>query len=153
MPFVIKIFGFIFIVGATTLFGITLTQRLKLRLSTLNWFVGATEEIAEKIRYSSAELPHIVRSIYEYDTYLIVDEPFRVTLKNTGLDSDDKRVIEEFFSTLGMGDSESQVKRCEVYKRQLLRRLEHADKEFTEKSRLYTRLGFLGGIGIVIMLI
>ena len=153
MPFVIKILGFIFIVGATTLFGITLTQRLKLRLATLNWFVGATEEIAEKIRYSSAELPHIVRSIYGYDTYLIVDEPFRVTLKNTGLDSDDKRVIEEFFSTLGMGDSESQVKRCEVYKRQLLRRLEHADKEFHEKSRLYTRLGFLGGIGIVIVLI
>ena len=153
MPFVIKIFGFIFIVGATTLFGVTLTQALKQRLNALNWFLGATEEIAEKIRYSSAELPHIVRSVYGYDTYLSVDEPFRVTIKNAGLNKDDIKVLEEFFSTLGMGDGESQVKRCEVYKRQLLRRCEQADKEFSEKSRLYTRLGFLGGIGIVIMLI
>ena len=153
MPFVIKLSGFIFIVCATTLFGVALTRRLKLRLATLNWFVGAIDEIAEKIRYSSAELPYIVRSIYGYNNYFSVDEPFKVFLKNTGLDSDDTKVIEEFFSTLGMGDGESQVKRCEGYKRQLLRRLEHADKEFTEKSRLYTRLGFLGGIGIVVMLI
>ena len=153
MPFLIKMVGFCFIVGATTLFGISLSKELKNRLQSLSWFLNLTDEIAEKIRYSSAELPQIVRSIYNYDTYLSVDEPFRVYLKNTGLDNDDKRMIEEFFAGLGLGDTESQIKRCGIYKRQLLRRYENADRQYTEKSKLYKKLGFFGGLTIVIILI
>lgn len=153
MPFLIKVIGFCFIVCATTLFGISLSKDLKGRMQSLNWFVNLTDEVAEKIRYSSAELPQIVRSIYNYDTYLSVDEPFRVYLKNTGLDNDDKRMIEEFFAGLGLGDTESQIKRCGIYKRQLLRRYENADRQYTEKSKLYKKLGFFGGLTIVIILI
>ncbi|MBQ7106324.1 MAG: stage III sporulation protein AB [Clostridia bacterium] len=153
MPFLIKVIGFCFIVSATTLFGISLSKDLKGRMQSLNWFVNLTDEVAEKIRYSSAELPQIVRSIYNYDTYLSVDEPFRVCLKNTGLDNDDKRMIEEFFAGLGLGDTESQIKRCGIYKRQLLRRYENADRQYTEKSKLYKKLGFFGGLTIVIILI
>ncbi len=153
MPFLIKVIGFCFIVCATTLFGISLSKDLKGRMQSLNWFVNLTDEVAEKIRYSSAELPQIVRSIYNYDTYLSVDEPFRVYLKNTGLDKDDKRMIEEFFAGLGLGDTESQIKRCGIYKRQLLRRYENADRQYTEKSKLYKKLGFFGGLTIVIILI
>ena len=153
MPFLIKVIGFCFIVCATTLFGISLSKDLKGRMQSLNWFVNLTDEVAEKIRYSSAELPQIVRSIYNYDTYLSVDEPFRVYLKNTGLDNDDNRMIEEFFAGLGLGDTESQIKRCGIYKRQLLRRYENADRQYTEKSKLYKKLGFFGGLTIVIILI
>lgn len=153
MPFLIKVIGFCFIVCATTLFGISLSKDLKGRMQSLNWFVNLTDEVAEKIRYSSAELPQIVRSIYNYDTYLSVDEPFRVYLKNTGLDNDDKRMIEEFFAGLGLGDTESQIKRCGIYKRQLLRRYENADRQYIEKSKLYKKLGFFGGLTIVIILI
>ena len=153
MPFLIKVIGFCFIVCATTLFGVSLSKDLKGRMQSLNWFVNLTDEVAEKIRYSSAELPQIVRSIYNYDTYLSVDEPFRVYLKNTGLDNDDKRMIEEFFAGLGLGDTESQIKRCGIYKRQLLRRYENADRQYTEKSKLYKKLGFFGGLTIVIILI
>lgn len=153
MPFLIKVIGFCFIVCATTLFGISLSKDLKGRMQSLNWFVNLTDEVAEKIRYSSAELPQIVRSIYNYDTYLSVDEPFRVYLKNTGLDNDDKRMIEEFFAGLGLGDTESQIKRCGIYKRQLLRRYENADRQYTEKSKLYKKLGFFGGLTVVIILI
>lgn len=153
MPFLIEVIGFCFIVCATTLFGISLSKDLKGRMQSLNWFVNLTDEVAEKIRYSSAELPQIVRSIYNYDTYLSVDEPFRVYLKNTGLDNDDKRMIEEFFAGLGLGDTESQIKRCGIYKRQLLRRYENADRQYTEKSKLYKKLGFFGGLTIVIILI
>ncbi len=153
MPFLIKIIGFVFIVCSTTLFGIGLSKGLKRRTQTLNWFVGAIDEIAEKIRYSSAELPQIISSIYKYDTYLSVDEPFFVRLKSTGLDKQDQTTVEEFFEGLGLGDGESQVKRCATYKRQLLRRLEDADRQYNEKSRLYTKLGFFSGLGIVIILI
>ena len=153
MPFLIKMVGFCFIVGATTLFGISLSKDLKNRLQSLSWFLNLTDEIAEKIRYSSAELPQIIRGSYHYDTYLSVDEPFSIRLKNTGLDTEDKRTVEEFFAGLGLGDSESQIKRCGIYKRQLLRRFEDADKQYTEKSKLYKKLGFLGGLSIVIILI
>ena len=102
MPFLVKMVGFCFIMCATTMFGVTLSKELKERMQTLNWFVAATDEIAEKIRYSSAELPQIVRSIYNYDNFLTVAEPFCVNIKPAGLNEDDQKTINEFFKGLGL---------------------------------------------------
>lgn len=153
MPFLIKISGLIFIVTATTLFGIELSLRLRRRAGAINWYIKAVSEIGEKIRYTSAELGVIIGSIYGQEKYLRVDEPFSVSLREVGLDDADKQILTEFFSGLGSGDTEEEIKRCSLYKRTLEKQLSSAEKAADEKSRLYKMLGFFGGIAIAIILI
>ncbi len=153
MPLLMKIIGIAFIVFSTTAVGVNLSVGLKNRVKTLRWFIGATDEIGEKIRYTSAELGYIVGSIYGVEKYLEIKAPFSVTLKKNEMDEQDKKIINEFFSQLGMGDSESQIKRCQNYKRQLMRQSEDADKQLREKSKLYKMLGFFGGLTIAIVLL
>ncbi len=153
MPFLIKISGLVFIVSATTLFGIELSLRLRRRVGAINWYIKAVSEIGEKIRYTSAELAPIIGSIYDHQKYLIVDEPFSVSLRETGLDDADKQIVNEFFSGLGSGDTEEEIKRCSLYKRTLEKQLTFAEKAAAEKSRVYKMLGFFGGLGIAIILI
>ncbi len=153
MSVLTKLMGAVFLVCATTAVGINMSRELSYRVKSLEWFIGAIDEIGEKIRYTSAELAQIVGSIYSVDTYLTVNNPFSVTVKKCGICEQDEKIICEFFSQLGMGDGESQIKRCMNYKRRLMRQKEDADKQQQEKSRLYKMLGLFSGLGIAIVLV
>lgn len=153
MQYIVKFLGLVLITAATTSIGIGLSNQLKNRVTALDWYVTSIQLMSEKIRYSSAELVKVVSGLPMSDKYFFVRNPFQIALRGSGLEEADEKVIYEFFGQLGMGDTEQQVKICDLYKSELSVRLNSAKQEFAEKAKMLKSLGFFGGLGIAIILI
>ena len=147
---VLKSIGAVLIILTGTFCGLKLSRKLTLRKNKLKGFYLYFQEISDRIKTGEELI-----SIYESKTAknLIKREGFKVSLWEEGLNMEDKKLLTEFFSFLGMGDTNSQVSRCQIYREFVNKRLEEAEKEVREKSKLYTSLGVSFGLFIVILLI
>lgn len=145
-----KSLGVALIILTGTFCGLKLSGKLTARENKLKGFYLFIREISDRIK-TGEELT----SIYESKRAegLITTEGFKVVLCEDALNSQDKKLLTEFFSFLGMGDTNSQISRCEIYSELLIKRLEEAEKEAKEKAKLYTSLGIFSGLFIVILLI
>lgn len=153
MQYIIKFLGLALITAATTCLGFGYTANLKERISTLYWYKRAINILSEKIRFSSAELTKILCEIPLCNKYFSLTAPFSVILNDSGLNEGDKKLIYEFFEQIGMGDTEQQMKICALYESELNFRLNDAEKEYNDKSKIIKSLGFFAGLGIAIILI
>ncbi len=153
MLFLIKFLGLCLIITATTVVGINKSRELSVRVSVLEWYVKATGLIADRIRYSGDELTKVLLSLPEYQKYFSISSPFKVELKNNGLNTDDENAVQSFFGSIGLGDTEKQLNICSLYSKELSYRLDDARKDLTEKSKVFKSLGFFIGLGISIILI
>lgn len=153
MDFLIKCFGIVFIIASTSLLGVYSGFKLKSRADALSWYVSAVCEIRDKVRATSAEIPKIVDGLYGGDKFFTVSTPFKVRLKKGALTERDEKLLNEFFGGFGMGDTASQISRCDMYINLLQKEYEQAAKEYAEKSRLYKQLGFFAGLGIAVMVV
>ena len=153
MDFLIKGLGSVFIVASTTLLGVYSSVELKNRREALSWYVGAVSEIREKVRATSAELCKILTGLYGSEKYFTVEAPFKVRIKKGALKERDEKIINEFFGGFGMGDTDSQIARCDMYLALLQKNYEEAAREFGEKSKLYKQLGFFAGLSVAVMVV
>ena len=149
---IVKTIGFILIVITGISAGLNSSGKLKKRTRALEWYFLAINSIADKIGGTGAELYDIINTICGSADYLVLKKPFEVVLKNTYLNSADRQAAEEFFAELGMGDSESQIKRCKIYANIFEQRLKAAKKEYEEKSKLYKMLGLFSGLSVAIVI-
>lgn len=117
------------------------------RLKKLCVFI---EEISDRIR-TGEELYSIVLSSGKSAGVYI--EQLGIKVERDCLLKEDISVLEEFFSSLGMGDTQSQIKRCETYLFLLRKKEEEADQMSKQKCSLYAKLGFFAGLGAAIILI
>ncbi len=147
-----KVVGLCFTVAAGFLAGLYFSAKLKSRLDALNWYIKLSEKLADKIRYSGAETPKIVSSVSGCEKFYTVDFPFTVTLKSNGLQAADEILVNDFFTELGSGDTETEIKRCTLLKKELLSKRGTAEKEYKEKGKVYKSLGFLSGLALAIIL-
>ena len=150
---VVKLIGAAFITIAATLLGFNLSNKLKMRCETLNWYLQSVRIISDRIRYSSSELEKIVQELPAHKGYIEIHNPFSVTAQNEALKDDDMALINEFFSRLGMGDVTQQINICTMYAKEMEARYNDAQKEYKEKSKPIKSFGFLAGLGIAIILI
>lgn len=153
MLFLIKFLGLCLIITATTVVGINKSRELSVRVFTLEWYVKATGLIADRIRYSGDELTKVLLSLPEHQKYFSISSPFKVELKNNGLNTDDENAVQSFFGSIGLGDTEKQLNICSLYGKELSIRLDDARKDLSEKSKVFKSLGFFIGLGIAIILV
>ncbi len=132
------------------LVGLRLSKNLHLRRRKLNRFYIFIRELLSGIQTGEE-----IDSILESDTAknLIYKDGVNIKPNPTGLKNEDIKLLTEFFSFLGMGNTESQISRCEVYTELIKKRLQVAEQEVKEKARLYSSLGFFSGLLVVILLI
>ncbi len=150
---IIKIIGLAFIVLSGFLLGRKNSLQLKNRADALEWFYFSVLCIGQKISGTAAEIYDILNTILGKENYLTLKKPFCVQIKNGHLNKDDQKIIEEFFAELGMGNIESQIKRCETYADILKQRWASADNEYIKKSKLYKMLGLFSGLSIAVLLV
>lgn len=150
---IIKLIGVLFIVCSTTAVGINGSLKLRGRIDALQWYMIGITSVANGIRANTGEIAEIVKKLYLSEKYLTVKSPFAVELKKTDLTKNDERILSEFFSGLGMGDSESQIKRCKTYYDIISNCKRDAEKDYAEKGKLYKSLGFFAGLGIAVIII
>ncbi len=132
--------------GTGFYFGWRLKER-RSRLSALKLFIG---ELSDRIR-TGAQIEDIISSIGEAAG--ISYENLTPTFKTYALLDADKKLLSEFLSGIGLGDTESQVERCRVYAELFAGQETVAAEQVKEKSGLYGKLGIFSGLFIAVMLV
>lgn len=150
---IIKLFGAGLIAFAGLGLGVHSSLGLKRRANKLEWYAKAADAIGVKIESTAAEIYDIVRLLYGKDDYLVVKKPFSVEVDTADLTERESQTVNEFFSELGMGELEAQVKRCKTYAALLGELQRSAYSEYAEKARLYRILGLFAGVALAVIMV
>jgi stage III sporulation protein AB len=127
-------------------FGWKLKER-RSRLSAVCLFIG---ELSDRIR-TGADIEKIVFNIG--GSAGIFYENLSLCYESYALSEDDKKLLSEFLDGIGLGDTDSQIERCRVYKDIFASREREAEKQSKEKAGLYGKLGIFSGLFIAVMLV
>ena len=146
----LKTLGALLIISVCGVFGVRASAFLKHRKQKLEAFCFFIGEIEDKMRHG-VELESIYKT--KAAKRLLEVSGYRVTVLEDGLSAEDKKLLSDFFSKLGMGDLQSGIALCESYRQLFGKRAEIASKAAEEKSRLYSVIGLCSGVFIVILLI
>lgn len=150
---IIKISGLIILSLTGLLVGSKQVVKLKRRSDALQWFATNILFIGEHIRATANELYDIVNSLCGKENYLRLSRPFKIEITDDFLNSDDLGALNEFFENLGRLDTESEIKRCEMYAKIIQNRFKSAHKEYLEKNKLYKMLGLFSGLSVAIIMV
>lgn len=146
----IKLLGFVLIVSVGAGIGIRAAERLHSRYRRLTQWYDFIGEVSDKIRLGT-ELLNICST--ERAKCLFDIKDYRVTVKAICLKKEETDLIEQFFSGLGMGDTQSGVERCVAFREIILKWVLEAEQEMKSKSRLYSLLGVFCGIFVALIFI
>ena len=146
----LKGIGVISLLITGSLIGLRFSQNLEMRKIKLNKFYIFTNELWGGIKRGE-EIDSILQNSTAKN--LIYKDGVNIKPEPVGLKVDDIKILTEFFSVLGMGDTESQISRCQVFSELIQKQLNLAEQEVKEKSKLYSALGFFSGLFLVILLI
>ncbi|MBO7217937.1 MAG: hypothetical protein J6V50_04475 [Clostridia bacterium] len=146
----LKLFGSLLIVVVSAAFGLRASFSLKERKEKLSEFILLIDEIEDMIRQGAA-LEIIYKS--ERAKRLLNVSGYLASPKEEGLKTGDVKLLSEFFSKLGMGDSKSALTLCEDYGKIVGKKFSESEKQVGEKAKLYSLLGVFFGIFIAILLV
>ena len=142
MTLLFKICGFSLIVLATTMIGFKKSGELKLRYKKLCNIQKGLNNLKERIRLQNGEIDRLIKlSFGEYP------------INSDYLENDEYDMVEEFFKNIGMSDSDSEYKRCELYISLIKTKADEALTKQNELSKLYKSMGVMGGLFICILLL
>ena len=139
----LKILGSILVILCTSLIGYKQAQKLKKRAGLLNKIILSTDIIAGRIRMETEEINSVLKRAFPTDIHI---EKEGVWVENSPLTQEDISLINEFLRDIGMGDTLSQIKRCEAYKELFKKQLIKANTAVEEKYRLFCLCGTLSGV-------
>lgn len=142
--------GLVIIIAVSTAVGFYMSSGLRERQRRLSSLCVFIDEISDRIR-TGEELYRIIEA--SGSAVGIYAEGYGTRISPEGLEPRDITLLEEFFSRLGMGDTDSQLKRCEVYRELLMKQESAARAQVNAKSGLYGKLGFFAGLFISVLLI
>ena len=145
----LKIAGLIGIILICTLAGFLWSSGLRARQKRLQAICTFIEELSDCIRRGVSLITVVSQ---KGEAAGISFEGLKILISREGLKTEDITLLEEFFAPLGLGDTESQIKRCEIYLEMLRKRETAAANLVKEKSGLYGRLGFFAGLFLAIMI-
>lgn len=146
----LKVMGIIIIIAVCGGVGFYMSSSLRIRQKRLTAICLLIEEISDRIR-TGEELSDILNSSGKEAG--IFRRGYDTVVSPEGLNILDIRLTEKFFSKLGMGDTDSQIKRCGIYFELLKNKESEAIKQAKEKSALYCKLGVFAGLLIGVLLI
>lgn len=160
-----KVFFYCIIVCFTTLCGYILTKKYRERKLFFNQFSHFNERFINEIIYYKRPIQQFLSNyLYKgkfqeflegYWIYLKDKNNEKIALINeySFLNNEEKRLILDYFSMIGTGDSKSQFNYFSGIKNQLNALKNTSETEHKKYANLYLKLGFLCGLFIVIILI
>ncbi len=137
-----KILGFLATILATYSFGYLKSHQLHLRSKKLHSIKKGLISLKEQIRVGYGEIKNLLSSSFS-----------EFPLDTAHLEKEDITLLNEFFKDIGMGDTVSECEKCELYINLLNLKIEEADQNHKELSKLYRSIGLLSGVFICIILL
>ena len=149
---IMKILGLIILSSVGLLLGSGQVAKLRRRSDALYWFSTNILLIGEHIRGTANEIYDIINTLCGKENYLMLSRPFKIEINSDFLNKNDLLTLNEFFGGLGSLDSESEIKRCEMYAKIIEDRFKSAYREYNEKNKLYKMLGLFSGLSLAIVI-
>ncbi|HIR03856.1 MAG TPA: stage III sporulation protein AB [Candidatus Scatovicinus merdipullorum] len=156
--------------GALT--GLCASQRLTARVSFFEGFLAFLVRLQTQIRFNADDLSRLLATDEADGAVAVFLKECRQTAqtedrnvmqvwpqavdripKNTGLTSDDRKLLKDFSAALGTTDIDGQVAHCELYKTLAGARLEQAREEKAKKGKLYRMLGVFSGVCVSLLIL
>lgn len=148
----------------TSAVGYFLATKYRQRKLFFNQLYEFNERFLREISYSKRPLKEFIES-YSYKAefadilslYIDVlgdfDKIFSIFSEISFLNQEEKKILSDYFSLLGKGDSESQKSYFTSVKSTLDSYKSGAEKEYKKYADLYVKLGVLVGLAIIIIII
>jgi stage III sporulation protein AB len=170
----LKIIGFLFVVGASTLICFKMAESLDGRLRDIRSLQLALKALEKEMTflgnslpralYSAAKAGENINMIFKECAELLqsrrgycVSDAWKMAveshIKNTFLNSEDKNILCSIGLGLGQYDPESQSKNISLICSQLEMQEKKAEEHIVKSSKMYKNLGVLAGIAVGIMLL
>lgn len=166
---IIKYFILFLILLASSMIGKFLSKKYVYRLQELEEMRNALNILKTKIKFTYEPIPEIFNEISKNmnknigSIFKTAKEKMENTTASeawekaveetvTNLKDEDKHVLKTLSKLLGQTDSEGQISQIEITEKFLEEQLKEATEEKQKNERLYTRLGTIMGLAIVIIL-
>lgn len=167
---IIKYFILFLILLSSSLIGKFLSKKYVYRLEELEEIKNALNILKTKIKFTYEPIPEIFREISANtnknvgNIFKQASEKMETTTANnaweqsveeteTNLKLEDKNVIKKLSKLLGQTDVEGQVSQIEITENFLETQIKEAVQEKQKNEKLFTRLGTIMGLAIVIILL
>lgn len=142
----IKLVGCLAVVFCFGILGKKKSASFYIRVKSIENLIRFVINTGEQIRLSENELPEILA--HTTPNGIILEGNNVIFSDSLCLCQDEKNIITEFLSELGMSESAYQYKRCLYFKERLEEKRKDALCEINEKSRLFSMGGWLVGIAL-----
>lgn len=162
----IKLFGVILIISSAGLVGVRKSSALKKRSDCLKALRKMLFSVKLMLSFNAPTLPEIFARLRESAELSVLpflrdvksENPCDSVSSSAGFQSlplfpKDKDIILDVFSSLGTTDLATQVSMLEFNIKRLDVLCSEADSERSVKSRLYSSVGFMGGILVAMLII
>ena len=166
---VIKYLILFLILIISTLIGRTMAKKYVYRVEELEEIKVALNILKTKIRFTYEPIPEIFTEIAQNTTknikniFVNAKEKMKestaetawqesVDEANANLNNEDKRAIKTLAKLLGQTDSEGQISQIEITEKFIEEHIQDAISARQKNEKLYTRLGTILGMTIVIIL-
>ncbi|MFT9076408.1 hypothetical protein [Ethanoligenens sp.] len=169
---IFKLLGLMMLFGVCTTAGLLKSAMFSKRVRQLEGFVGALDAISTEIRYLAAPLEDIMakcdampeykelrvfgmcREIFirERDFPAAWEKALHMAKPELALDAGDHEALAWFGRVLGTTDVDGQTANCARYGELLRQRLTRAREDRAKRGKMYTSLGVLAGVFLVVIL-
>ena len=166
---IIKYFILFLILLLSSMIGKTLSKKYVHRLEELEEMRNCLNILKTKIKFTYEPIPEIFKEISKNVNKNIgkifenAKEIMNTTTANiawekaiektpTNLSEEDKYVLKTLSKLLGQTDSEGQISQIEITEKFLDTKIREATEDKQKNEKLYTRLGTIMGLAIVIIL-
>ena len=166
---IIKYFILFLILVSSTLIGKFLSKKYVYRLEELEDIKNALNILKTKIKFTYEPIPGVFEEISQNtnknigNIFILAKEEMKensaskaweIAVEKTecNLKKEDKKILKTLSKLLGQTDVEGQISQIEITEEFLEGQLKEAEEEKRKNEKLYTRLGTVLGLTIVIIL-
>ena len=147
----LKLIGVAAIILFTTGIGAMFARELRTRHKELECLLKIIRYIESQIRYKAMSVSAIIKNMS--DDGRQVADCIGKNSSSTSLKSEDIKIAQSFFNSLGKSDVEGEIENCRLHEKMLLARLDDASRQVSSKTRLYYTLGLFSGLMVSIIII
>ncbi len=151
MRWIFKTAGLVMIFVCCLMAGILKSRKLFLREKGLVGVKECFEELSSRLMYERLEKERLLKATFIKRGIAKFSQE-KTEIVNDNLSVEDKRILNEFFSSFGSADIKSEYDRIQLYRELSEQNLKLASKENSDLSRLYKTLGACVGIAVCIIL-
>lgn len=142
----VKLAGCMSVILCFGLLGRKKADNYYIRVKSLESLIRFVTQTGEEIRLSENELPEIL--IRTIPNGISLEGEYVFFEESLCLYEEEKDIVREFISVLGMSEAAYQYKRCMAFKERLEEKRKDALSEINEKSRLFNMGGWMVGIAL-----